>query len=419
MNRTEWRTAFRTFARSLPDALLLLDGRSTVLDANPPAVRLLGGSRDALVGRSLLELAGPESSAPEHWKRWRTTRDFTPGALRLPGPDGDERRFRCDGGLVLPPGAAESGDGRLVLLRVRRRSTASERFGLLTERIDRLNAEILRRRKAEEELQRLLEAEKRARRAAAEANRLKDEFLASLSHELRTPLNVIMGWVDILQDRGADPELLERGLPAMAKAVKEETQLVEDLLDVQRIVSGQLRLELEEIEVGQVVRDVVAGFRGAAEAKEVELEVEVDRSLPPLQADRSRIRQIVWNLVSNAVKFTSRGDEIHVAAHRTDSGIELQVTDTGIGIPPDMLPHVFDHFRQESGLPRETHGGVGLGLAIVRHLTELHGGAVRAASDGEDQGATFTVRLPVPRPEPDEHPGQGDGAGAGANAGNG
>lgn len=411
MNRSDWLEAFRGFCGILPDAVLLLDHDATVLQANPAALRLLEADEDALVGRTLFELAADRAAATEQWERWRSSRPATPGALALraegaepSGGDGPEgrgtdddppRTLRVDGGVVVPGHASGSGQPALVLLRLRDRSSATERFRFLQSRIEELNEQIRLRRRAESRLEELLDAEREARQAAAEANRLKDEFLASISHELRTPLNILVGWIDILEDRGPEPELVAEALPAMKNAVRSETELVEDLLDIQRIGIGDLRLELEAVDLDAVVRDVAARFRGAAEAGEVTLDVRVERSRPPVQADRSRVRQIVWNLLSNAVKFTAEGDSIEIRVRRADSFCELVVEDTGRGIPSDLLPFVFDAFRQEKGLPRESHGGAGLGLAIVRRLAEHHGGEATVASDGPGEGTTFTVTLPL------------------------
>lgn len=394
-----WIESFSAFAGTLPEALLLLDDEATVLEANRTAARILDRPRDDLVGCSLLSLAADRSEAEAYWKRCRGSGQLIPGVLEVrTGDDETSRRLRCDGGVVLPP--HRSDDGAVTLLRLRSLTASTVRFRLLQERIDQLHREVRHRREAERKLEKLLEAEQEARRMAAEAARLKDEFLASLSHELRTPLNVLLGWIDILQDRNDASDLLEQALPAMEKAVRRETELVEDLLDVQRIVTGRLRLEIEQVDLGPLVTDVVTGFETAATSRGVELSLEVTPELPAVYGDRSRIRQVVWNLVSNAVKFTEEGDRIRISVSGDGDAVEVTVSDTGAGIAPDEIPFVFDHFRQAGEFPREGYGGLGLGLALVRHLMDLHGGEARAASPGEGEGSTFAVSFPVAHDSP-------------------
>ncbi len=225
---------------------------------------------------------------------------------------------------------------------------------------------------------------------------MKDEFLATVSHELRTPLNAIKGWVHLLRARRADGDLLERGLETIEKNTDLQSQLVEDLLDVSRIITGRVRLSVEPVDLGTVVRDAVEAIRPAAEAKEVRLQVVTGSGDCSVMGDRGRLVQVVWNLLANGVKFTPKGGRVQAVLHRINSHVEIVVSDTGEGIPPDVLPYVFDRFRQADASTTRRHGGLGLGLSIVRHLVELHGGLVVADSPGTGQGATFTVSLPVP-----------------------
>jgi PAS domain S-box-containing protein len=227
------------------------------------------------------------------------------------------------------------------------------------------------------------------------ANRMKDEFLAVLSHELRTPLNAIVGYSRLLRGGMLPPEKAARGLETLERNAAWLTQIVEDVLDVSRIVSGKIRLDVQSVELPVILDNAVASIQPAADAKGVRLQTLIDAGAGPVSGDPSRLQQVVWNLVSNAVKFTPKQGRIQVRLERVNSHLEIIVSDTGIGIRPDFLPYVFDRFRQaDAGTTRKT-GGLGLGLAIVRHIVEMHGGTVDASSAGENQGATFRVRLPL------------------------
>ena len=231
-------------------------------------------------------------------------------------------------------------------------------------------------------------------REAHEANRLKDEFLATLSHELRTPLNAIVGWTKLLQAGQLDEDSQKRAVATIDRNAKAQTQLIEDILDVSRIIAGKLTLNVHPVDLGAVIEGALDSVRHAAEAKGVRLVTDVPRGIGGLDGDPDRLQQVAWNLVSNAIKFTSRGGQVKVSLRAPDGHAELTVQDEGIGIKPEFVPHVFERFRQADSSSTRPHGGLGLGLAIVRHLVELHGGSVTAASDGEGKGATFTVRLP-------------------------
>jgi PAS domain S-box-containing protein len=235
---------------------------------------------------------------------------------------------------------------------------------------------------------------------ASEASRLKDEFLAIVSHELRTPLNAMRGWTSLLRSMELDEAQRARALDVIDRNITAQTQLVEDLLDISRIVSGKMRLNVQPVDIGAAVQAAIDGVRPAASAREIRIYPVLDPDAGPIWGDPDRIQQIGWNLLSNAIKFTPRQGEVHVALRRADSLVELTVTDTGQGITAEFLPHVFDRFRQGDSTTTRPVGGLGLGLAIVRHLVELHGGSVEARSDGEGTGATFTVRLPVLVAEP-------------------
>lgn len=258
-----------------------------------------------------------------------------------------------------------------------------------------LQLEIVERKRAEEERAALLVREQEARRQAEDANRLKDEFLATVSHELRTPLVAIVGWSQMLRGNHVDPSEAEHALDVIARSAKLQAQLIDDLLDISRIISGKLRLNVARIDPAAAVAAAIDVVRPAATAKNIELEATFDDGVGQILADPDRVQQIVWNLVSNAVKFTPARGRVHVRLQRIDSTIEIVVSDTGVGISSEFLPFVFDRFRQADSSSNRAKGGLGLGLAIVRHVTELHGGTVTAESPGENQGATFTVRLPL------------------------
>ncbi|EPX63806.1 Chemotaxis protein methyltransferase CheR [Cystobacter fuscus DSM 2262] len=259
---------------------------------------------------------------------------------------------------------------------------------LLPESLTPLDAHI------EREWQRLLASEKAARQEAEEANRLKDEFLATVSHELRTPLTAMLGWVQVLRNGNLPPEKRERALETVERNARAQGQLIEDLLDVSRIMSGKLKLDVGPVEVGHVVEQALESVRPAADAKGLRLQTALD-STGHVMGDAHRLQQVVWNLLSNAVKFTPKGGRVQVFVERRDSAVEITVADTGRGIAPEFLPHVFEHFRQAEGLLTRRAGGLGLGLSIVKQLVEMHGGTVAAFSEGVGQGATFTVRLPL------------------------
>jgi PAS domain S-box-containing protein len=242
---------------------------------------------------------------------------------------------------------------------------------------------------------RLYRASQEARAAAEKANRAKDEFLATLSHELRTPLTPILGWTVMLRAGNLDQASILRGLEVIERNVRAQTQLIGDLLDVSRIITGKLRLEIRPLEIAAVVDAGVEALRSSAEAKEIQIDVDVEGGLPVITGDPDRLQQVVWNLVSNAVKFSPPRGRIDVRLRHEGPCLALTVADNGKGIRADFIPYVFERFRQADSTSTRAHGGLGLGLAIVRHLVELHGGSVQAESEGEGKGATFTVRLPL------------------------
>ncbi|MBX3258446.1 MAG: PAS domain S-box protein [Labilithrix sp.] len=255
--------------------------------------------------------------------------------------------------------------------------------------------ELARRCSVAIENARLYAAEQQARNNADVANRAKDEFLAMVSHELRTPLNAIMGWAKMMSSAALDDAKRARAIETIDRNAVAMAQLIEDLLDISRIISGKMRLEVQAVDLSRVVEAAIESVRPAADAKEIQINATLDTSAGSLMGDPTRLQQVVWNLLSNAVKFTPRGGTIGVVVRREASGVEISVSDTGRGIAPRFLPHVFDPFRQEDTSRTLSRGGLGLGLAITRQLVELHGGRIEARSDGEGRGATFLVHLPV------------------------
>ena len=248
-------------------------------------------------------------------------------------------------------------------------------------------------RSAAVEKAQLLEAERAARGEAERASLQKDEFLSTLSHELRTPLNAILGWAQLLHGKGG--EQLTHGLHVIERNARAQAQLVEDLLDMSRIISGKMRLDVQRIELHDLLRAAIETVRYSAEAKGVRLEVILDPVATMVRGDATRLQQCVWNLLSNAIKFTPRGGKVQVALERVNSHIEIVVSDTGDGIAPEFLPHVFERFRQADASTTRTRGGLGLGLAITKQLVELHGGFIRVKSPGIGRGSTFAIAMPL------------------------
>jgi PAS domain S-box-containing protein len=246
-----------------------------------------------------------------------------------------------------------------------------------------------------DERESLLESERAAREESQRISLMKDEFLANLSHELRTPLNAILGWSQVLSSARATEADLKQGMETIQRNAREQARLIEDLLDISRIVSGKVRLDVQDTDLSVVVQQALSSVQPSAEAKGIRVRQILDPSIESVSGDPSRLQQVVWNLLSNAVKFTPKGGTIDVILQRVSSHIEITVTDSGIGIERDFLPHLFERFRQADSSSTRTHGGLGLGLSIVKQLVELHGGTVKAQSRGGNLGATFTVNLPL------------------------
>ncbi len=255
--------------------------------------------------------------------------------------------------------------------------------------------DVSERKAAERVRQQLLESERTARATAERAGQLKDQFLATLSHELRTPLNAILGWSHLLRKGIKDPEKALRGVEVIERNARIQTQLISDLLDISRIVTGKMRLDVQRVELPAVIEAALESVRPAAEARGVRLQTAIEPITEPVYGDPARMQQVIWNLVSNGVKFTPKGGRVQIVLARVNSHVEIRVSDTGQGIAPEFLPFMFERFRQGDSSAAREHGGLGLGLALVKQLVEMHGGKVRAASDGPNQGATFVVELPL------------------------
>jgi PAS domain S-box-containing protein len=354
-----------------------LDG--VITSWNKSAERIFGWSAEEAVGRNIKLIIPPERHAEEDDVLARIHRGERVDHF-------DTVRVRKDGRFVdvsITVSPLKDASGRIV-------------------GASKIARDITERRRMEEIRNRLLAAEQAARQQAESLSRSKDELLATVSHELRTPLNAIFGWSRMLQTANLDEAQRVRAVNAIVRSAAAQARLVEDLLDLSRIVTGRMRLDVQAVDINMVIDAALEVIRPAASAKAIALTTALDRSIGTLQGAPDRLQQIVWNIAMNAVKFTPRGGRVDVATKRSHENVEIVVADTGEGIAPDLLPHIFEPFRQEDSSSTRAHGGLGLGLALVRQLVEVHGGSVYAESPGKGQGTTVTVRLPLeaPRVEP-------------------
>jgi hypothetical protein len=364
--RRESESKFRAVFDNASSGILLLDQDLTYLEANPAICLLLSRTREAIVGASLSAFMPPGAKADLHEieaflkqeGKWR-------GVFPLLRPDGTRVHLEWYISAHSFPGV---------------------RLAIVTDMTERI--------RLESERNELLASERTARAQAERANYLKDEFLGTLSHELRTPLSSILLWTQMLLQRGADPEQV-RGLLAIERNTKVQAQLISDLLDVSAIMSGKLRLDVQQLDLAATIRSALETLTPAIEAKELRLQTVFDPRVAIISGDPSRLQQVIWNLVNNASKFTPKGGHIEVKMERVDSQVEISVSDTGEGIAPELLPHIFERFQQGTDSTKRKTGGLGLGLAIVKHLVEMHGGTVSAANNAEGKGTKFTVRLPT------------------------
>ncbi len=384
---------FIEFAKLLPEPALLISGNGEILAANPSFSRMVGLHCQTLPGTMLFELVtNPPEQVKQYLRNCSSSRAMVLGSLTLSANGGKTRLCRSEGAAIRPWSPKSPA---LILLRLKNRESASSRFTLLNKKIDELAKEIQQRQRAEEERAQLLVQEQKARTEAENLNRLKDEFLSTVSHELRTPLNAILGWSHILRTNRVDEATTTRALETIERNARSQAQLIDDLLDISRIITGKIRLNVQTVELLPIIEASINTVQPAADAKSIRLQSVVDPAAGPVLGDSERLQQIVWNLLSNAVKFTPKYGRIQVCLQRINSHVEIIVTDTGQGISAKFLPYVFERFLQADSSITRSFGGLGIGLAIVRQLTELHGGTVHADSPGEGQGATFTVKLPL------------------------
>lgn len=354
---------------SAPTPIFVKDRQGRIIYANPATLEVLGKSADEVIGARDSDLYPNLEDAARVMKNDQRIMESGQTEVVEESPDG----IRTFLGMKSPY-----------------RNKSGEVIGLIGVAND-----ISDRVQLERDRERVLQQEQTAREAAETANRIKDEFLVVLSHELRSPLNPILGWTKLLQDGNLDKARTAQALAIIERSAKLQSRLIEDLLDVSRILQGKLKLNLSPVNLALTIEAAIETVRLAAEAKSIEIQTTLDAEVGQVLGDCDRLQQIVWNLVSNAVKFTPAGGRIEVHLTVTDYQAQITIADTGKGITPQFLPYIFDCFRQEDGTTTRRFGGLGLGLAIVRHLVELHGGTVQADSLGEDLGTTFTVKIPL------------------------
>jgi len=365
---------FRAAFEDAPIGMALVNSDHKIFRANKALSEMLGYSPDELSDLCIDELALPE----EREKASSLLKQLFSGEI-----DGYQLERRCLNKnhaviwINLIGRAVRNADGKIL-------------YGLV------MAENISGRKRSEEERDRLLAAEQKARSNAEAANRAKDQFLATVSHELRTPLGAILGWARVLHNPTSDPQTTARGLEAIERNATAQAQLIEDILDVSRIISGKLRLISQIVDLTSVVRAAVDSIKPAVEGRRIRLATRLNASAVSVRGDPNRLQQVIWNLLSNAVKFSPEGGQVEVGVELADPHhVEVTVVDAGHGIPAAFLPHMFEPFRQADASTTRRQGGLGLGLSIVKQLVELHGGTIEAVSEGEGKGATLRLRLPV------------------------
>ena len=379
----------------------------TLTRADAGSIQALDESTQELV---LLATQGIDQTVTDHSQRL-TAKSYTSCGLVLAtgkrafvdfdvpeseDPDGSLRLHLNTGLISAQSTPLISRSGRqigMVSTHWRKHHRPTEQELRFLDLLARQAADLIEQRQTEAERQQILEREQAAREEAERANRIKDEFLAVLSHELRSPLNPILGWTRLLQNRKLDEVRRAEALKTIERNAKLQTQLIEDLLDISRIMQGKLSLTAAPVSLTFVISAAIETVRLAAEAKQIRLQLDLDNTVAPISGDAARLQQVVWNLLSNAVKFTPNGGQVTVELRQLNQLAQIRVIDTGKGINPQFLPYMFEYFRQEDGSTTRKFGGLGLGLAIARQIVEMHGGIVRAESKGEGQGATFIVQL--------------------------
>jgi PAS domain S-box-containing protein len=376
---------YRRLFESARDGILILDAATLkITDVNPFMSELLGYSRDEFLGKELWEIGlfSDKEASQRAFRELQVKGYLRYEDLPLQSTDGTLREVEFVSNVY------EEDSLHVIQCNIR---------------------DITDRKRDEEERSLLLHNAQEARAEADTANGIKDEFLALLSHELRTPLTSILGWSNLLANDNLDERESKRAIETIVRNAGAQKQLIDDLLDISRIITGKLRLNVRPVELAPMIKEVVEGVRPAADARSITLETTLDSLISPILGDFDRLQQIIWNLLTNAIKFTPKGGNVKVRLERTEvaslpsgkptwgagSHVEITISDTGQGIAPQLLPHVFDRFRQSDSSSTRRHGGLGLGLSIVRQLVELHGGMVTAESPGEGEGSTFKVILPV------------------------
>lgn len=362
---------YRRLFESARDGILILDAHTLkITDVNPFMSELLGYSRDEFLGKELWEIG------------FFTDKTASQNAFRV---------VQTNGYLRYEHLPLQTKDGRTQEVEF-----VSNVYEEDNRQVIQCNIrDITERKRAEDEHVQLLQTAQAARAEADLANDIKDEFLALLSHELRTPLTSILGWSQMLTDVALDDEASKRAIEIIVRNARAQRQLIDDLLDISRIITGKLRLEVQPVELASIIEAVVDTVRPAADARNIHLQIAFDPRTSPISGDPDRLQQIIWNLLTNAIKFTPKGGRIQVWFERIESHVEITIKDTGQGIDPELLPHVFDRFRQSDSSSTRRHGGLGLGLSIVRQLVELHGGTVTAESPGLGGGTTVKVVFPL------------------------
>ena len=380
----EQREWLQTTLESIGDAVIATDPRGEIVFMNAVAEHLTGWRREDARGKACTEVFHIVNEVTRQAADNPVRRVLKEGVViglanhtLLIAADGTERPIDDSAAPIRHRDSRIAGTVLVFRDVTDRRQVENERYQGMLER------------------ERLLDSERAARADAERANRLKDEFVAIVSHELRTPLNAMMGWTEILANDQSDPETRARAVDVLRRNTRLQAQLVSDLLDMSRMLSGKLRLDLQSVELTAVIRDAVQTVQSAADNKGLTVTTDLAEGVAIALADPARLQQVLCNLFLNAVKFTPRGGRVSVTLRQIDAAAEITVSDDGVGIRPELLSSIFDRFRQADSSTSRRFGGLGLGLAIVKQLVEMHGGSVRAASDGEGQGASFTVSLPV------------------------
>jgi PAS domain S-box-containing protein len=362
---------YRRLFEAARDGILILHAETLkITDVNPFMTELLGYTRDEFLGKELWQIGlfSDKAASQAAFRVLQETGYLRYEDLPLQTWRGERREVEFVSNVYA------EGDRQVIQCNIR---------------------DITDRKRAEEERRLLLESAQKARAEADTANTIKDEFLAVVSHELRTPLTSILGWSEMLIDGNLDEQASKSALETIVRSARAQRQLIDDLLDISRISTGKLRLDVRPVELAPLIGDIVDSARPAAEARSIHLQTAIDSVKCPVSGDPARLQQVIWNLLTNAIKFTPKGGRVEVRLERVESHVEITVSDTGQGIAPEFLFHVFERFRQSDSSTTRRHGGLGLGLAIVRQLVEMHGGVVTVESPGEGAGTTVKVILPL------------------------